>query len=755
MRTEEFKRILSTFADSPQDIDISKGELIVQVQDNMIEAKLDYMDGIDICVIEDGNKLLAQEWIVQRLARLDLLAGRILTFVPEEKNFVTPKGVLLDQLQNSPEERERDVDDALFEARMMLNKRLPGASSILYLTSDAGEGKTTLINQLARQQATLYKETRMNNWLLIPVPLAGRPFLRFDDVVVGALVNRLRYNMLHYDAFIELVRLGVLVPAFDGFEEMFIESTTGEALSALGNLVQLLRSSGNILISARKAYFEYKNFATQSRLFDSIESEDVAFARLALKRWDEENFIEYSKKRNISEGEQIYADVSKVFTPEHPLLTRAVLVRRLLDVATEVRDRDKLLQRLGRKPDEFFLQFVRAIIQREVTDKWIDRSGEPARPLLSIEEHHELLSMIAQEMWINSVDTLREDLLALITELFCDQKRKNPTISRQIKERIKQHALIVCPSSGKRGYAFDHEDFRHYFLGEAIGRLLVASGESELRSVLNTGPLPNHALDCAIQYFRFSNGKADKAFRLLLNLSTTENPTSFTRENVGGLIVRLLDGSEPTSPTLISKVYFPPEAILNRRLSKINFQECYFQPTGNDGSRVQSCTFDNCTFERLDLASSGYFENVEMIDCHVISICPPESDTIIFAPDMIICILQNAGFIFPKQKATKKISTGKQETDHDLILTERAIRRFLRSTTVSEGVLKAKMGASASYFIKKLLPKLEKAGLIKEHSTEAKKRHYRLGVPMQFISNSLSKCKGDFEEFLGIIQSFK
>ncbi|MCK4825819.1 hypothetical protein KA005_59270, partial [bacterium] len=187
MRTEEFKRILSTFADSPRDIDISKGELIVQVQDNMIEAKLDYMDGIDICVIEDGNKLLAQEWIVQRLARLDLLADRILTFVPEEEYFVTPKGVLLDQLQSSPEEKERDVDDALFEAHMMLNKRLPGASSIVYLTSDAGEGKTTLINQLARQQAALYKETRMNNWLLIPVPLAGRPFLRFDDVVVGAL----------------------------------------------------------------------------------------------------------------------------------------------------------------------------------------------------------------------------------------------------------------------------------------------------------------------------------------------------------------------------------------------------------------------------------------------------------------------------------------------------------------------------------------------------------------------------------------
>src|SRR5439155_5933768 len=96
---------------------------------------------------------------------------------------------------------------------------------------------------------------KKTDWLLLPITLGGRPFLRFDDVIIGALVNRFRFQVLYYETFVELVRLGVIVPAFDGFEEMFIESGTGEAVSALSNLLGRLRSAGNLLVSARKAYF--------------------------------------------------------------------------------------------------------------------------------------------------------------------------------------------------------------------------------------------------------------------------------------------------------------------------------------------------------------------------------------------------------------------------------------------------------------------------------------------------------------------
>ena len=152
-------------------------------------------------------------------------------------------------------------------------------TSVVYLTSDAGEGKTSLIDYLAVKQAEAFR-AKQSDWLLVPIPLGGRPFLRFDDVVVSALVNRLRFQLLYYDAFLELVRLGVLVPAFDGFEEMIVERSSAEAISALGNLVGRLRSAGTCLVAARKAYFDYPSFGSQARLFDSVgSSEDVVFSR--------------------------------------------------------------------------------------------------------------------------------------------------------------------------------------------------------------------------------------------------------------------------------------------------------------------------------------------------------------------------------------------------------------------------------------------------------------------------------------------
>ena len=74
-----------------------------------------------------------------------------------------------------------------------------------------------------------------------------------------------------------MVKSGVIIPALDGFEEMLVETASGEAVSALGNLVRLLESSGSLLISAREAYFDYKGLNTQVRLYDTLASGEVAF----------------------------------------------------------------------------------------------------------------------------------------------------------------------------------------------------------------------------------------------------------------------------------------------------------------------------------------------------------------------------------------------------------------------------------------------------------------------------------------------
>ena len=239
MNTEDFRRIITTFADTPADIDLAKGTLLVQVREEVIAASLSMREG-DLYVTENDEDFSAARWLIRRVARLPLLAERLIALLPKQDTFVSPDGHLLDQIDEMPSDTDQYCPDAAQAALTVLNRRPAGTTSVLYLTSDAGEGKTTLINHLAFQQAQQYKNQR-TDWLLVPVSLGGRTFMRFDDVIVGALMNRFRFNLLFYDAFVELVRLGVVIPALDGFEEMFVEGTAGDAISALGNLMQAMR----------------------------------------------------------------------------------------------------------------------------------------------------------------------------------------------------------------------------------------------------------------------------------------------------------------------------------------------------------------------------------------------------------------------------------------------------------------------------------------------------------------------------------
>ena len=192
-----------------------------------------------------------------------------------------------------------------------LDEKSPLETTILYITSDAGEGKTFLINQMAKDQAQRFTEGK-SDWLLVPIPLGGKHFLRFDDITVGVLQNRYRFPFLYYESFLALVRMGVIVPAFDGFEEMFVEGTrSGEALaSAMGILVSALDSRGSLIIAARKAYFEFENLKTQEKLFDTISSYSVGFGKLELQRWGRQQFLAYCAKRNLPNAEVIYDRVS-------------------------------------------------------------------------------------------------------------------------------------------------------------------------------------------------------------------------------------------------------------------------------------------------------------------------------------------------------------------------------------------------------------------------------------------------------------
>jgi hypothetical protein len=738
------------FADNPDDCIIKSGTILVQAHDELLEGKIELRDG-NVFVIENGNVTQAERWLAKRVGKLPLLAHRILSYIPEEVNYVSPSGRILDDIKYDPLESEkqcRTVDDSIYE---FLSRPLAGETSVLYLTSDAGEGKTTIINQLARKQAERYTKNE-TEWLLLPVQLGGKPFMRLDDVIIGGLVNRLRFPYLYYDSIMELAKLGYIVFALDGFEEMFIETPTGEAISALGNLLQKLDSSGRIVVAARKAYFEFKSMKTQSQLFDSFPSCDVSFSKISIDRWRKEQFCDYGLRRGVTDCDHLYEDIrAKLGQDNHPLISRAVLVKRLFTIIESDNEENDVIRNLGLSNEDYFKEFIDVIIDREVGEKWIDRTGDLAKPLLSKSEHYALLSNIAEEMWISSTDSLSSSVFDMVTELYCESLNKPPVLARQIVERAKQHSLIIKSTTNRDEFQFDHEEFRLYFLGLKIVEYTANQSVHDLRRILRQTTLSDLILELSAKGIKRHNVVIEQCIKYLQNVSHAEAPISYVRENVSTLIMYMLDNYTGSNLHVANQM-FHGDILRSKTLSNITFSNCVFQNTNTFNTTITCCLFKECNFAGFEIEHNSEFFNVEFDETIPTSITITESEQQIFDPKCIVDTLEQHG-ITVKNVKHEDVNTCHQDSD-DMILLKRASRIFYRSTFINEDTFKLKLGTEANHFMEQIVPELIKRNIIEEtqYRGGGKQKRYRVKIRMSEFENACMGSGGELDQFLSYFE---
>lgn len=745
MTVKEFERVLRTFADDVSGLDVERGVVMVQIRDEIVKASLKESPG-QVYVVEDGDRVPAAIWITRRIARIPLLADRILDHVDDEPYYVGPSGQIRDRINAAPDGADQDVSKV--DATVLEHlKGTTGTTTVHYLTSDAGEGKTTVINWMAREQARRFKRKEAD-WLLLPIRLAGRAFLSFDDIVVAELANKLRFQFFYYDAFLELVKMRIIVPAFDGFEEMFVERSSEEAISALRNLIQDLESQGSVLVAARKAAFEYQNLEAQAKLFDAIQDRSVEYARTRLDRWSRDQFLAYTTKRSISDGRHVYDKIENRMGSKHPLLTRAVLVKKLVDVAEEGAT-DDLLTRLDRDPDDYFHSFVESIVHREAQEKWIDRSGSPRQPLLSVDEHHLLLAEIAKEMWFTSRDSLRRDYVELVAELFAAERSKRPDVVDQVTRRITQHSMLAAQGML---YCFDHEDFQRFYLGEAIAETLVSSRNLrlDLDEYLRKGPVSTLAADSVVNAARRKTVDLRRFLETLRRLVARAHPSSYVVENAGALAVRVLEVLGNSSPVELSGFVFPQDGLKGRQFGTVQFRDCQFQSTSLDGARLDGCRFVDCTMHGLEWSKGFAAGGAVVQGGNVASVDIGDEGNGIYAPVAVWRAMRGVGF--QVEEPTGGPGECLVEPNGDTQLAERAFRVFLSATHVGEDVFKIKCGQQATRFFKHVLPKMLDAGVLAEVAGVRQHRRFKLQVPMRAIAAALPARVKTLDELLTSIR---
>jgi hypothetical protein len=717
MQITEFKSVATTFADPGSELIFDSTHFGIVINGELITAKITAKSG-DVYVDEGSGAEPASNWMLNRLARLPLLAARLRDTVPATDHFVTPAVSLLPTLERGPDERLVPSSNGLKVALETLDQRSPLETMVLYITSDAGEGKTSLINQLAREQAQLFIHKK-SDWLLVPIPLGGRHFLRFDDITVGVMQNRYRFPFLYYQSFLALVKMGVIVPAFDGFEEMFVESSSGEALSAMGILVGSLESRGAMVVAARKAYFEFENLRTQEQLFDTIKGFSVGFGKLELHRWAKPQFIDYCIKREIEDPEELHRRVSERLSADHALLTRAVLVKRLVDVARKSRTLDGFLDQLLKSGADFFSVFVRGLIEREATEKWLDRSGEKevGTPLLSVDEHCDLLAQIALSMWEAKVDYLKREALEFAADYFCETARKNAFQAQQIRERIRGHAMLTPSANANQAVEFDHDEFRLYFLGEGIARQIRpmnARAKAEVLGAFRRGPVPSDAM---LALFRAltRDGTLDrvKAIKFLLEVASMDAQASYTHENTADLVIRLLSGMDGSGLNVAS-LSFGHDALRDKKVSGVTFQNSYFSNTSLDRAELKDCTFIDCKFTQLRLTDSTRMSGVVFQGCTVDALGLATRNRETWSPAEIRQQLEQAGVTFRGVAPAPSHTAPSGEPDPETVDLTKILHYFLKSTTLGENMIRRKLSARGQTFIDKTLPRLLRSNLIVE-----------------------------------------
>lgn len=757
MNLTEFRRIITAFADEPSDVDIRLGKLVSQIRDEVIEVNIQFSGDEDqnLRVVENGQEYPARLWLMNRVARLPQLADRIISTFDQTATaivklpFVAPSGRMTEELTSSGDV-DVPVDDVVDVLVRQASAPLPGATSVLYLTSDAGEGKTTVINRASIIQAHRFKNKETFS-LIVPIPLSGRAFLTFDDAVIACLVNKLRFNYLYFDAFMELVKLGVVVPAFDGYEEMLVEGSRGEAVSALGTLVQRLDSSGTIVVAARKAFFEYLSFRTQARLLDALGDRSAAFARLAISRWNKQQFCEYGRLRCSENPESVFETVAMRLGEDHPILTRAVLVRRLFDVL-EGADTHALADLLGSSPQDYFFTFVDAIVRREASEKWLARvSGEVMEPLLQQSEHHQLLAQIALEMWQSSSTSIRYDVLDVVVEIFCEGLKKTGAVTRQVKERIKQHSLLSSETARGQGIGFDHEDFQNFYLGEGLGLILSRIAIPDIRSLLSVNIVPAATVEQAVQCCIRHGADLASILCALASINQSEIGYSFCKENCGHLTIRLLECKKEDGVASVSRdMYFPSNSFGGRSIKHARFERCHFQPTILVKNSAIDVDFVDCEFERLEVDSmdSTSLCGMSFIRCHIASILTKSNEELMYDPVMIDDKLQSIGATIADGAPAVK-SPG--IIDDRLKLVERFLRVFLRHTHVDEDAIRVRLGKGySSTFFDVVLPHLLSKSVLEQVPWRGQgvQMRFKLARPMSEVDAALEKAGGSFDKFL-------
>ncbi|MGH7192511.1 MAG: NACHT domain-containing protein, partial [Candidatus Saccharimonadales bacterium] len=312
--------------------------------------------------------------------------------------------------------RRQGASEEIRPALSLLQDALSGpldtVTSVVFVTGDAGAGKTEVLRQLVLRQADAYSRGEAE-CLYFYVNAQGRALARLDEALATELQD-LRAS-LTYHAVPSLVRNGILVPVIDGFDELLGVLGYEDAFSSLRRFIEELDGRGNLIASARSTYYQQEFLSRSGRA--TLSGKLLQIDPIDVRPWGDAEYTEYVRLRykiqpfpNVSEDE-FAAKMKRAFAPAE----NQVLYGKPFFVAKTA---DLVLQGAEFRGTGLLDQLVTGYIERERPEQLLDNA---VQPLLTAGQIERFVKFVCDEMWVQETRALDLPTVRTIAELVCTE----------------------------------------------------------------------------------------------------------------------------------------------------------------------------------------------------------------------------------------------------------------------------------------------------------------------------------------------
>lgn len=745
---------IATFADDVDDIVYEgDGTIIFERMGKIYKIQL-IQKGDGLAIKYNGEEYSYKEFLAKELAHLELFAKKIQQKDDEleELSYVDPDAVLV-KVSGTQKGKALDVLRNECDQPAWLGAR------IVFVTADAGHGKSFLLKQFQRKQVKKYLENK-SDYIFWHIDLHGRELVRLNEAIMYELGD-LRITGIYYNSIITLIKNGLIILAIDGFDELAAEKGGDVALGSLTNLVTELGGDGILVAASRRTFFNTQDYIQRAGLMNQKVSADCEFDEIRLQNWQEKQCVDYL---NIyyHDGQKEFDSLKNLFrsSASHPLLERPFLFTKIVSFAkNDKKTPFEFVSHGGENDLDSINNIIGAFVRREVI-KWSTTEKDTGKPYLDFDQHMRLLSEVANEMWEEQKDSISIDTIAFILAILFDEWNTDISLRPTITRMAESHALLPISTVGDRYRRFDHEEFRNYFLALALETIIKDCKKkdnfSRVFSFMKKAQLPDSVSQYLILQLKIDDSQA--LLDGLMKVCQGELKTTYAQPNIGTLIPYILDQIRPSDIiTIGNKIVFSSLVFENKTIKNVKFHDCTFINISFCNTKMENVSFDACSFTDIRFNNINYhnnFSNVVIADNCMISkvtVVVSEDDNYSeYSPSNIDNLLIEQGIYRMAQDDDKKIPEVKN-TEYKKAL-KRFLNKFMRAAYLYEKNIKDEPIYNArnkDMIFEEIIPLLLKYNIIEEVETsqthQANTRAWKL---KQYTVPNIYKSEEDEESEL-------